>query len=157
MSTLELFKAIQSSDFSRYIGHQDHLFGAFYQLIHIVGLVMVLSSITLLSLRVFGGGVRHQSLRQITEATSGLIWVGLALLAFSGLLIFIPAATNYYPNAVFWSKFILLALALALHFALYHNVGSSDRQPSLLTKLTGVVSLLLWFSVAFAGRFIGFV
>lgn len=157
MSTLELFKAIQSSDFSRYIGNQNHLFGAFYQLIHIVGLIMVLSSIILLSLRVFGGGVRHQSLRQITEATSWLIWVGLALLAFSGLLIFIPAATNYYPNTVFWSKFILLAFAIALHYALYRTAGQSDSRPSLLAKLTGVFSLLLWFSVAFAGRFIGFV
>ncbi|QPK64826.1 hypothetical protein IVG45_07760 [Methylomonas sp. LL1] len=157
MSTLELFKTIQSSDFSRYIGGQNHLFGAFYQLIHIVGLVMVLSSIILLSLRVLGGGVRQQSLRQITQSTSWLIWVGLALLAFSGLLIFIPAATNYYPNSVFWSKFVLLALALFLHNSLYQGIGKSDEEPSIVAKLAATFSLVLWFSVAFAGRFIGFV
>jgi hypothetical protein len=157
MSALEFFKVIQSSDFSRYISGQNHLFGAFYQLIHIVGLLMVLSSSILISLRVLGGGVRHQSLRQITQSTSWLIWAGLALLAFSGVLIFIPAATNYYPNTVFWSKFVLLAVALLLHFSLYRGIGQSDQEPSILVKLAATFSLVLWFSVAFAGRFIGFV
>lgn len=156
MSAQEVFKSIQSSDLGRYISSQDHLFGAFYQLVHIVGLVMVLSSIVLICLRVLGIGVRYLSLRQITQATGSLIGWGLVLLAVSGVLIFIPAATNYYPNSVFWGKFVLLVLALILHYTLYWGIGQSERQP-VAAKLAAVFSLVLWFSVAFAGRFIGFV
>lgn len=157
MSTIEFFKNVQASDFSRYIGGQDHLFGAFYQLIHIVGLIMVLSSITLLSLRVLGTGIRHQSLRELTQATGWLIWAGLGLLAISGLLIFIPAATNYYPNSVFWGKFVLLSAAVLLHTLLFRGVSRTNAEPGIWAKLAASFSLLLWFSVAFAGRFIGFV
>lgn len=157
MSSQEIFKSIQSSDLGRAIGAQDHLFGAFYQLIHIVGLIMVLSSILLLSLRIWGGGVRQQSIQQVIQSTGWLIWVGLALLAVSGLLIFIPAATNYYPNSVFWGKFILLAVALALHTGLSRYLLTAQQQPGIGTKLVSLFSISLWFSVAFAGRFIGFV
>jgi len=156
MSTLETFKSIQSSDFSRFISGQDHLFGAAVQLVHIVGLILVLSPIVLVSLRLLGIGLRNQSLAQLAQATSWLIWIGLGLLAVSGLLIFIPAATNYAPNTFFWNKFILLGLALLTHVTLYRKVTQSETPNATTAKITGILSLTLWFSVAFAGRFIGF-
>jgi hypothetical protein len=158
MSTLEIFKAIQSSGLGRYLSGQNHLFGAFYQLLHIIGLIMVLSSIILLSLRIWGGGIRSQSLQEITRATSWLIRAGLGLLAFSGILVFIPAATNYYYNTAFWIKFALLAVALLLHQFLYRRASQQQYfQVAILTRLAAAFSLLLWLSVAFAGRFIGFI
>ena len=89
MSTLEVFKAIQASEFSRFVGGQDHLFGAVFQLIHIVGLILVLSSVILVSLRLITvGEFAHQSLIRLSDATAHLIWLGLGLLAFSGFFIF---------------------------------------------------------------------
>jgi hypothetical protein len=156
MSTLELFKAIQTSGFSRLIGSQDHFFCATAQLFHIAGLILLLASIVLVSLRLLGIGLPNQSLPQLAKSTKWLVWTGLGLLTASGIVIFVPAATNYVPNTFFWSKFILLAAALLLHFTLYHKITASENPNPLIAKTTAVLSLTLWFSVAFAGRFIGF-
>jgi hypothetical protein len=156
-ATQELFKTIQSSDFAKLLGCQNHLFGATAQLIHIVGLLLVLSSLVLVCLRLLGLSLGKVSAAQLAQATSRLIWVGLGLLAFSGLLIFIPAATNYYPNYIFWTKFILLGLALLVHVTLYRKITQAENPNPLLSKFTAVLSLTLWFAVAYAGRFIGFV
>ena len=156
MSILELFKAIQISGFSRLIGSQNHFFCATAQLFHIAGLILLLASIVLVSLRIFGIGLPSQSLPQLAKATKWLIWTGLGLLTASGIVIFVPAATNYVPNTFFWSKFILLAIALLVHVTLYRRITASENPNPLIAKTTAVLGLTLWFSVAFAGRFIGF-
>jgi hypothetical protein len=155
MSTFEVFKSIQSSEISKFMGSQDHLICASAQLVHIVGLLLVLSSIVLVSLRLLGL-LDKLSLPRLAQATRWLIWSGLALLTLSGIFIFAPAATNYYPNTFFWAKFILLALAILLHVTLYRKVTQSDSPNPVASKITAILALTLWFSVAFAGRFIGF-
>jgi hypothetical protein len=156
MSTFELFKIIQTSSMGRAIGGLDHLFCAAIELAHILGMLLVLSSVILVSLRLLGLGLRNQSLNRLYCATSGFIWTGLGLLVISGLLIFIPAATSYYPNEFFWIKFILLGLALLIHLTIFRNISLADMPNSIVSKLTAVLCLSLWFGVAFAGRFIGF-
>ncbi len=156
MSALDTFKALQTSEFGRFIGGQDHLFCAGLELAHIVGMILLLASIALVSLRLFGVGLRQQSVLALSKATSGFIRTGLALLAGSGLLIFIPAATSYYPNDFFWYKAILLAAALAVHLTAYRWITHSENPSPWAARATGTLSLGLWLSVAFAGRFIGF-
>ena len=156
MSILELFKAIQTSDLSRFISNQNHLFCAVAQMFHIAGLILLLASIVLVSLRLLGIGLPNLSVIQLSKATKWLVWSGLGLLTVSGIVIFVPAATNYAPNTFFWSKFILLGIALLLHVTLFRKVTSSESPNPLIAKTTAILSLTLWFSVAFAGRFIGF-
>lgn len=158
MSVLELFKYIQTSELSRFVGGQNHLFGAVFQLIHIVGLILILSPVTLVSLRLVGlGSFREQSLVDIAQSTAKLIWIGLGLLVFSGIFIFIPAATNYYPNFAFWAKFLFLAIALVVHVTLYKKLTSIESPHLLVARFTAVLVMFLWIAVAFSARFIGFV
>lgn len=156
MTTLDLFTAVQASPFSKHIGHLNHLFGATLELAHIAGMLLLLSSVVLVSLRLLGLGLRRTPLPEIARATAKLVWVGLGLLAVSGTLILIPAATSYYPNSFLWYKFILLGLALLVHLTLYRAITRSEYPNRLLAGFTGVFALSLWFGVAFAGRFIGF-
>ncbi|ATG89814.1 DUF6644 family protein [Methylomonas koyamae] len=156
MSALETFKALQSSEFGRFIGGQNHLFCAGLELAHIVGMILLLASIALVSLRLFGIGLKQQSAAALSKATAGFVRTGLALLVGSGLLIFIPAATSYYPNDFFWYKAVLLALALATHLTAFRWVTRNETPSPLIARTTGAISLSLWLSVAFAGRFIGF-
>jgi len=156
MSTLEVFTAIQSSSFAVTVGHQNHLFGAVAQLAHITGLLLVLTSVLLVSLRLFGVGLTSLSTAQLANATSRLVWVGLALLVVSGFLIFAPAAVHYYPNDIFWFKLFLLASALLIHVTLYRKVTRAETPGVLTARATAVIALSLWFGVAFAGRFVGF-
>ncbi|QSA95490.1 DUF6644 family protein [Methylococcus sp. EFPC2] len=156
MSTLEFFQQVQASPFSKHIGHLNHLFGATLELAHILGMLLVLSPVVLVGLRLLNLGLRRASLPELVRATSKLIWVGLGLLAVSGTLILIPAATSYYPNSFLWYKFILLGLALLVHLTLYRAITRSEYPNRLLAGFTSVLALGLWFGVAFAGRFIGF-
>ncbi|OAH99699.1 DUF6644 family protein [Methylomonas methanica] len=156
MSVFELFKALQSSAFGRFIGSLDHLFCAVLELGHIAGMILLLASVLLTSLNLLGLGLRSVPLTEIQRSTRKLFWTGLILLAVSGLLIFIPAATSYYSNDFFWAKFILLGLALLVYFTLYRWVAARDSNKIWLAKATGGLALSLWLGVAFAGRFIGF-
>jgi hypothetical protein len=156
MSTLEFFNALQASALSKHIGHLNHLFGATLELTHIVGMLLVLSPVVLVSLRLLGVGLNAAPVREIALATSKLIWVGLVLLAVSGTLILIPAATTYYPNTFLWNKLILLAVALTVHVTVFRHVSRSHAPHRWAGKFTALLSLGLWFGVAFMGRFIGF-
>lgn len=156
MSTLDVFTAIQSSGFAVSVGRLDHLFGAVAQLTHITGLILVLSSVLLVSLRLFGFGITSLSTAQIAQTTSRLVWIGLALLVISGFLIFAPAAVHYYPNDIFWFKLFLLVAAVLIHVTLYRKVTQAEAPGALTARATAVIALTLWFGVAFAGRFVGF-
>jgi len=155
MSTLELFRALQASNFGRFIGSLDHLIHAGIQLMHITGMLLLLSSIVLVSLRLLGIGLRTVLLTEIADVANRIIWIGLALLAISGVLMLAPSATNYYENDFFWDKLVLLGLALLVHVTLFRKVTRLEHTPASAAPLA-VLSLLLWFGVAFAGRFIGF-
>jgi hypothetical protein len=156
MTALETFKTLQSSGFGRFLGGLDHLLCAVMELGHIAGMILLLSSVLLTSLNLLGLGLRNVPLAQIERSTSRLFWTGLALLVVSGLLIFIPAATSYYPNDFFWAKLVLLGLALLVYLTLYRKVAAAESRGTLLAKTTGGLVLSLWIGVAFAGRFIGF-
>ncbi|GBG13779.1 uncharacterized protein NMK_1330 [Novimethylophilus kurashikiensis] len=156
MSAQGLFDAIQHSALSDAISKLDHLFGAVAQLGHITGLVLLLSSIVLVNLRLLGWGLTSQPITRLATSTNKLIWSGLALLAVSGLFIFIPAALIYYVNPFFWYKAELIVFALIVQLTLFRWATRTDEPRPLLAKGTAVVSLALWFGVGAAARVIGF-
>jgi hypothetical protein len=156
MSTQGLFEAIQHSGLSGAISKLDHLFGAVAQLGHITGLVLLLSSIVLVNLRLLGWGLTSQPVTKLATSTNKLIWIGLALLAVSGLFIFIPAALIYYVNPFFWYKAELIVFALIVQLTLFRWATRTDEPHPLLAKGTAVISLTLWFGVGAAARIIGF-
>lgn len=157
MSTETLFNALQHSTLGTVLGKADPLIGALTQLFHIAGFLLILSAIVIVNLRLLGFGLTRQSLPDLLKATTPQIWYGLILLTFSGLFIFIPSATIYYHNPAFWIKFGLLALVLTLQLTLFRQVASIELPKRGVAVLAAVTSLFLWFGVAFAGRFIGFV
>jgi hypothetical protein len=157
MSTEVLFNSIQHSSLGDVLGKADPLIGALSQLIHIAGLILILSAVVLVNLRLLGFGLKRQSLPELVKTTTPQIWYGLVLLVLSGLFIFIPSATIYLHNTAFWTKFSLLAIVLVIQFTLFRKVTSVENPKRGVAILTAVTSLVLWFGVAFAGRFIGYI
>ena len=156
MSTLDLFNLIQASAVARYIGSLNQLYCAFMELVHIAGMLQLLTSILLTSLNLLGLGLRNVPVRLLHKTTASLFWWGLSLLVISGLFIFIPAASSYYPNDFFWAKFILISLGLLTYITLYRSVINAIKPSQWLASVTGVLIVSLWVGVAFAWRFIGF-
>ena len=82
----------------------------------------------------------------------------LALMFASGILLFLSEATKCYYSFPFWFKMSSLALAIVFTFTLKSRIirqKLGQRYP-LLGKATAIVSLGLWFGVAWGGRWIGF-
>jgi hypothetical protein len=152
----EIFQYLQHTQLASYIGRQDQMFGAVAQMVHIVGLILVLAPILLISLRLFGTGLVCQTPAQLARATAPFIWTGLVLLALSGIVILLPTAAHYYPNPIFRFKFILLGVAIVFHLTWYRKVVYGVSSGSLINGSTAILALVLWFGVAYSGRFIGF-
>ncbi len=84
--------------------------------------------------------------------------MGLGLALFSGFMIFTGGAAGYFPGEWFRNKMMLLVLALTFHFTLFRAVihANEGRFNPIINKMTGVLTLVLWFSVGIAGRWIAF-
>ena len=88
---------------------------------------------------------------------------GLLLTITCGILMFGSKAEEYYYNAFFRTKLILLALVLVQELVFYRSVYANpaalDRAPNIpgTAKLAAALSLLLWTSIACCGRGIGYI
>lgn len=156
MTTEALFQELQTHALSQHISHLSAYAGAVAQLFHIVGFLLILTSVLLVNLRLIGLGLRKQPIPYLAKVTNPLIIIGLLLVTVSGLFIFLPSATLYYPNPAFWLKFYLLAAVVVLHFTLIGLVTRKEQPRPVIAWATAIVNLTLWFGVAFAGRAIGF-
>lgn len=156
MTTEAVFNALQASGLSVYISHLSAYAGAVAQLFHITGFLLILTAVLLVNLRLIGLGLRSQPVPYLAKVVRPLINYGLLLVLVSGLFIFLPSAALYFPNPAFWLKFILLGAALIIQWTLYRAVTRVENPHPALAWLTAILSITLWFGVAFAGRAIGF-
>lgn len=156
MTTEAFFQELQTNQLSQHISHLSAYAGAVAQLFHIVGFLLILTSVLLVNLRLLGLGLRKQPIPYLAKVTNPLIIIGLLFVTLSGLFIFLPSASLYYPNPAFWLKFYLLAAIVVLHFTLVRLVTKLEQPSPAVAWATSLLSLTLWFGVAFAGRAIGF-
>jgi hypothetical protein len=124
--------------------------------VHIASIGALLTSVTLLDLRVLG------AFGSLPERPFVMLLRRLALLAFcfaiaSGLALFSVRASYYAGMPVFLGKMGLIALAGA-NFTLFAAVetGKPPQHRSSLRRLLAVISIVIWCAVLLCGRFIGF-
>jgi hypothetical protein len=157
MTILDVLTAIQDSPLAHAISKTDHMVGAGLQIIHVLGLIFFLASLVLLSLRAVGWALQDQPVEQVAKDTSRLLWIGLALTAFSGTAMFIATPKLYYFNWAFGFKMALLLVAVIVQATLFRRVAHSTAPTPLFVRTSVGLSIACWFSVAMAGRMIGFV
>jgi hypothetical protein len=126
--------------------------------IHLFGLVLLLGTIAILSLRLLGLLMPRQPIAELAGALGRYTALGLAIMLPSGLLMFIATAVRCYGNTSFWVKMCFLAAALVFHFTYFKKaLRSPDSQYShVRARLAACGALLLWFGVGASGRSIGF-
>jgi hypothetical protein len=134
----------------------------YLQTIHILAIAMVLSAALMISLRMLR--VTHmQSLAQTASRFMPWLWVGMAILAVTGLLQILaePKRTLNY-NLAFLLKMGMLIVAVGLTSAFQLSLQTNaarwedDSRAKNMTQLFAVFMLLLWFAIAFAGRWIAY-
>ena len=157
MTTLNALNAIQSSTLSHLISKSNHLLIAGFQVFHVMGFVLLLASLVLISLRLLGLILTHQTVPQVATQSLRLVWSGLALAVCSGTLMFIGSPKHYFYNPAFDVKMALLLLAVLVQALLFGRVARSEHPNPWLARASVALSLASWFAVSMAGRAIGFV
>jgi len=123
------------------------------QAIHIIGLMMLVGTISLVDFRLLGIGMRRHAVADLASALAPWTTRGLLTVLMTGPLLFWSDLTRYLNNPAFVLKMGLLGVALAAHFTLHRSVvrdGARRTAPG--QKLAALASLILWSSVVLAGR-----
>jgi hypothetical protein len=155
MSLLAFAHACEASAIGAY-GRRSSLFFPSVEVVHLLGLALLLGSVLAIDLRLLGLAMRRQSVATIVRATTPLLGVGLSLAVASGALLFMTEAVKCYYNAAFWFKLGFLVLAVLTQIALSWRARAIVR-PAAVLRGWAALSLLFWFGVAAAGRAIAFI
>jgi hypothetical protein len=131
------------------------------EVVHIVGIALLVGSILVLDLRLLGFS-RSLSARRLAAHVLPWSALGLALIVPSGFMMFVAHASDLMGNPVFALK-ICLVLAAGINAAVFHagvfrGAGSwdVDAAPPFAARAAGALSLLLWISVIACGRLLAY-
>lgn len=134
------------------------------------GVYAIGQSLHLMSLAMLGGTVLVTDLRLLNvvlcEAPSEVVadnahrWFkwALAMIIATGIFMASAVAIRMYHNPFFWAKMSSLIVGIVFVFVIKRpllRARHSDINPVVL-KTVAVASLMLWFTVAATGRWIGF-
>jgi hypothetical protein len=125
---------------------------------HLLGLGLTAGAVLLVDLRLLGAGLIKQPVAQLAAAAQPWLLGSLALMFTSGGLLFLSEAIKCYNSPAFWVKMTSLLLVLLFTFTVRRRVtrsGLTAERP-LLGRAMALISLGLWFGVAWGGRWIGF-
>ena len=123
------------------------------EVVHIVGIALLLGNLVLLELRVFGRGAALP-VRELARLSLALALCGFGLAAASGLLMFATQAAELLGNRAFTLKMLLLMLA-GCNAAWFHGRGSLARLDT-LARVQMFASTLVWLAVVACGRWIAY-
>jgi hypothetical protein len=123
------------------------------EVVHIVGIALLLGNLVLLELRVWGAAPTLP-VRALARLALGLSVAGFGLIAVSGLTMFAANPGELLANRTFVVKMGLVGLA-GINAALFHARGGLDRLDT-VAKAQTVLSLGLWLGVIICGRFIAY-
>ena len=129
---------------------------------HLFGIISLVASTSILDLRLMGLILPRESVSKLAARCLGWAWGGFTVQVVTGFLLFSSEATKMYGSRVFQVKMLLILLAglnaLAFHFLAFRKVATWDVSPvtPLPAKFAGCVSILLWFGIVAAGRWIAY-
>ena len=123
------------------------------EVVHIIGIALLLGNLVLIELRVFGFGA-VLPMKDLARLGLTLVVIGFGLAALSGTLMFASQAGELLTNRVFTVKMLLLCV-VAGNAAWFHGRDSLTKLDR-LAKAQLVVSTLLWVAVITAGRWIAY-
>jgi len=131
------------------------------EIVHIVGIVLLVGSVLVFDLRVLG---LNRSIAVPALARHTLPWslAALALVVPTGLMMFTAHAGDFVSNRAFVLKMTLLMTAggnaIWFHLGPYRSVGrwSADVPAPIAAKLSALLSIVLWIGVIACGRLLAY-
>lgn len=156
MDLLPFFQWCYSTSVGEAIRNSTWLFPVI-EAFHLLGLGITAGAVLVVDFRLLGVGLNKQPVRQLADSARPWLLGAVTLMFATGIPLFLSEAIKCLYSFAFWVKMTSLFLVLLFVFTIRHKVTRADvaKEP-VLAKATAVVSLLLWFGVAWGGRWIGF-
>ncbi len=123
------------------------------EVIHVIGIGLLLGNLVLLELRVFGRGA-GLAVSDLARLSLTLVAIGFALAAVSGVIMFATQPGDLLSNRTFTLKMLLLFVA-GSNAAWFHARQSLDKLDG-FARLQMVVSTVIWVIIITLGRWIAY-
>jgi len=127
---------------------------------HLFGIILLVGATSALDLRLIGLAMKREPVSRTAGRLLPWASAGLAIQVVTGFCLFASEATRCWENEAFRIKMVMLVLAglnaLIFHQTVYRRVASWDeaRVTPSGAKFAGCCSILLWFGIVAAGRWI---
>ena len=154
---LPYFQAIENGPIGAAIRDSTWLF-PFVEAFHLVALAVIGGAVLLVDLRLLGLGLKRQPVAVLARDAQPFLIGSLLFMIASGVPLFMSEAIKCYYSFAFWTKMSALALAILFTFTIRRRVAFADeaRVSPAVARAVGAISILLWSTVGWGGRWIGF-
>ncbi|HVY80245.1 MAG TPA: DUF6644 family protein [Steroidobacteraceae bacterium] len=130
--------------------------------LHVLAAATVFGTIFIVDLRLLGLPNTQRPFTRISHEMLRLTWLAFVVALIAGSLMFAANANTYYENTAFRLKMLAL-LGAGVNMAIFQGITAravstwdQDVRPPLAARLAGAFSILLWITVIFLARWIGF-
>src|SRR5579872_1654675 len=131
--------------------------------VHIFGIILLVGGTSILDLRLMGLTFREEPVTKLAKRFLPWAWAGFIIQVVTGVLMFASEATKMYINTAFQIKMLMIVAAgvnaFVFHSLAYQSVGKWEKDPvaPLSARIAGLISILFWFGIVAAGRWIAYV
>ena len=141
----------EATPLGRVIRNSEYAF-PMIEFVHLAALAVIGGAVLIVDMRMLGLGLKKTSVAQLAKDAQPYVTWSLSVMLITGIALYTSEATKCYASAAFWIKMISLLLAMIFTYTVKKHIASRDHE----NKLVGALSILLWFGVAWGGRWIGF-
>ena len=128
--------------------------GPVVNLIHLLSMVVFAGALLVVDLRLIGIGLKETPLSQIARDARPWLIGGLIGIVLTGIPQTMERATDQYVTSTFWVKMYLILFGLIWIMTVRSRAVRVDQPAGAWPKIVGVVSIVVWGSVAALARLI---
>lgn len=157
MDVLSLFEWLDGSFLATISKAYGGVF-AVVQMFHLLSMALLGGMVLVGDLRLLNIVMRDIPSETVLTNTNKWFTIGLIGLIVSGIFMSSAVAMKLYYNEMYWAKMASLAIGIFFVYAIRRPLLSyaHDSLNPWALKMTAISSLLIWFTVAASGRWIGF-
>jgi hypothetical protein len=128
------------------------------QSIHIVTIGVVFVSSLMIALRVLGRMRADEPFAEVWDRFAPWMWIGLIVLAVTGLTLVIGEPVREFGAVSFWVKMTLIAIGVASTALLGRSLRpvAIDARFSVAARSSAAALIVLWLAIIFFGRAIAY-
>lgn len=154
---LPFFQYLETVWLGRFIVDSNWLFPVI-ESVHLLGLALLGGAVLIVDMRLVGLGLRGREVKEIAREARPFMNFALVVMIATGVPLFLSEPIKCYYSPAFWVKMWTLAVALIYTYTIRTKTTRMEFVHNTARRqvLVGALSIALWFTVAAAGRWIGF-